>query len=603
MVYIMEKIMLNTKNNTQPLWRSCLLLLMVLLAVSCKQEPAAVPDREQVIAARFRLTPEFTGEIEVKSSVAVNESVIKDVWVVQLNEGGTAALQKPEYITAVSSLSEVNVFLKRLPSQVYFIVNSHNDALFDTSAALATFTAAKIEGTDAAAGLGMTLSDGTTAEAALTENGLPMAGKWSGTPTLTGIAQVPLTRAVAKVIFSLNATLPAGDAFKVLGVRMRGVPTTLQYYRDAAALSTGTYPAATGRYLDYPVETFTGNLTSTAQIFTFYLPENRRGISTQTDAKQKNLKNAPSGQGKYCTYVEISGEYTEGSAMAPVVYMIFLGENTTNDYNLLRNRSYSIQTTIKGQDFVDTRVNRELDYTDNGRAFWFFMKEDLPNTYNFADQQNGACPKGYYSLDYKEGEYLKWIIKPALASETSSWEGQRISSTFGYGNVYWGTNMSTGSSHYGNNKYTVYPVRCLRSNPVTGTKYPYKNGNTITFRDENGGLKPEGIHPNWTVTPVHKSSAAEENKVAAKFEFGSSGTGTWAEAVAGCVAPWRLPTQRELMVAKYYNLMNGKNGYNFWSATENGDAQAWFVQFSVYNTGVGPMDKTSTLNYRCVRDL
>lgn len=577
--------------------RCGLLLVMLLGVVSCRQErlPEA-PGGEETVAAHFRLTPEFTGEIQVKSSTGVNESVIKDVWVVQLNEDGTAALQKPEYITAVSSLSEINVFLKRIKSDVYFIVNSHNDALLDPSAALNTFTAAKIEG------LGMSISDGTTAETLLTENGLPMAGKWTGTPALTGIAQVPLTRAVAKVVFSLNASLPAGDAFKVLGVRMRGVPTTLQYYRDAATLGTGTYPAATGKYLDYPAETFTGDLTSAAQTFTFYLPENRRGISTQTDAKQKNLRNAPDGQGKYCTYVEISGEYTEGSAMAPVVYMIFLGENVTNDYNLLRNRSYTVQTTIKGQDFADTRVNRELDYTDNERGVWFFMKEDLPNTSNYAEQSS-VCPNGYYSLVSKTQGYLLWVIKPALASETSSWEGQRISYTAGYGNVNWGTNMSNGYSHYNNNKGSQYPVRCLRDNPASGTKYPYRSGNIITFRDANGGMKPEGIHPNWTVTPVHKSSAAAENKVAAKYEFGSTGKGTWAEAVAGCVAPWRLPTQRELVTAKYFGMWDGGNGNYYWSATEEGDANAWVVQFSVYNTGVGPTGKTSNYNYRCVRDL
>lgn len=597
--------MWNRTNNGLQLWRPCLLLVMLLMAVSCRREQLPVTsDTQETVAARFRLTPEFTGEIEVKSSAGIDESAIKDVWVIQLNEAGTAALQKPEYITAVSSLSEVNVFLKRLPSQVYFIVNSHNDALFDVAAALTTFTAAKIEGTDAAAGLGMTLPDGTTAEATLTQNGLPMAGKWTGTPTLTGITQVSLTRAVAKVIFSLNAVLPKGDAFKVTGVRMRGVPNVLQYYRDAAALGTGTYPAAAGRYLDYPMEAFTGNLTSATQTFTFYLPENRRGISSQTDAAQKNLNNAPAGQGKYCTYVEISGEYTEGSAMAPVVYMIFLGENTTNDYNLLRNRSYNIQTTIQGQTLTDTRVNRELDYTDNGKSLWFFLKEDLPNTYNLADQQNGVCPQGYYSPNYKEGQYMEYVIKPALASETTSWEGQRIVNRIGYGNVYWGTNMTTGQSHYNNNKFSLYPVRCLRNNPASGTKYPYRSGWTVTFRDGNGGLKTGGIHPNWTVTPAHKSSAAAENKVAAKFEFSTTtAKGTWEEAVAGCVAPWRLPTQRELMTAKYFGMWDGPNGNNFWSATENGDNQAWYVQFSVYNTGVGMMNKTSSYNYRCVRDL
>lgn len=102
-----------------------------------------------------------------------------------------------------------------------------------------------------------------------------MAGKWTGTPALTGITQVSLTRAVAKVVFNIKIILKTGDSFKVTGVRMRGVPNTLQYYRDPVTLSTGTYPAASGWYLDYPAETFTGNLTSTEQSFTFYLPENR----------------------------------------------------------------------------------------------------------------------------------------------------------------------------------------------------------------------------------------------------------------------------------------------------------------------------------------
>jgi len=64
---------------------------------------------------------------------------------------------------------------------------------------------------------------------------------------------------------------------------------------------------------------------------------------------------------------------------------------------------------------------------------------------------------------------------------------------------------------------------------------------------------------------------------------------------------WRLPTQKELMLAyidgAYWNLTQPSNGY--WSATESSSTSAYYV--NLYNGSTGSYGKTSANNVRCVR--
>ena len=82
----------------------------------------------------------------------------------------------------------------------------------------------------------------------------------------------------------------------------------------------------------------------------FYLPENLQGVVSKiTDQRDKNLQNAPD----RATCILIEGD-KDGRA---IYYRIYPGENNTSDFNIRRNRHYTINATIQGENILDTRVS------------------------------------------------------------------------------------------------------------------------------------------------------------------------------------------------------------------------------------------------------
>ena len=71
---------------------------------------------------------------------------------------------------------------------------------------------------------------------------------------------------------------------------------------------------------------------------------------------------------------------------------------------------------------------------------------------------------------------------------------------------------------------------------------------------------------------------------------------------------WRLPTQREMMLMWLFR--EGINAvYNaaqlsgqYWSATENTETKAWYMDFNATAPGSNAELKTSNYKFRCVRD-
>ncbi len=75
-----------------------------------------------------------------------------------------------------------------------------------------------------------------------------------------------------------------------------------------------------------------------------------------TDPKDKNRQNAP----KAATYLHVQGSGLNGKAD----YFIYLGENTTSDFNVRRNGRYIMDVRIMGDNDVDTRVSTvEMELT------------------------------------------------------------------------------------------------------------------------------------------------------------------------------------------------------------------------------------------------
>ena len=81
-------------------------------------------------------------------------------------------------------------------------------------------------------------------------------------------------------------------------------------------------------------------------VYTFYMPANRRGTSTNTDPKYKN-----NGAPDKALYVQLFvTSRTNGSNF---LYTIYLGANDYNDFNVCRNHNYNITLNLKSENRDD----------------------------------------------------------------------------------------------------------------------------------------------------------------------------------------------------------------------------------------------------------
>lgn len=171
-------------------------------------------------------------------------------------------------------------------------------------------------------------------------------------------------RAYAKVKVDINFKADEkfpNSSFTVTECTVTNLPSwgslsdkTIALYTPAT--TTDGYPA---------IEKVTGSLTFNTDIidssFSFYMPENLRGIGKSTSFGDKNKPgNGPgkSGSLEGCTYLTVKGDYIYNSGQSPikVEYTFYLGGNLTNDYNIERDHLYNLTLNLKGANSADWRV-------------------------------------------------------------------------------------------------------------------------------------------------------------------------------------------------------------------------------------------------------
>ena len=174
---------------------------------------------------------------------------------------------------------------------------------------------------------------------ALADAPFPMSAQQAVTVRGDTQIAVSLVRAVAKVNFSYTVAADFAKSFHVKSVQFRSVPLT-------AALLGSSRADAAGEVADMEKVSATG----TEYNATYYLLENRQGqVAGIGSQQQKDEAHAP----EYATYIAIEGK----AANVKVVYRIYLGENNTTDFNVVRNRVYNINARILGMNTVDWRVS------------------------------------------------------------------------------------------------------------------------------------------------------------------------------------------------------------------------------------------------------
>ena len=174
-------------------------------------------------------------------------------------------------------------------------------------------------------------------------SGLPMIGSTDMVPaTMSG--SITLKRLVARINVTCNVSVPTGDSFVCNTMQLKNVPKAGKY------VSVSSYPdnAVWSNFFNY-------NVLSTNSA-TWYMPENRRGTVTNTDAALKNSL-APD----YSTYVDMTGIYTLAGIQKEVTYRIYLGGNATNNFEIIANTVYNVSITVKGCNEADARITFGTD--------------------------------------------------------------------------------------------------------------------------------------------------------------------------------------------------------------------------------------------------
>lgn len=300
------------------------------------------------------------GAAEGRSTV--DEDALKNLWVLQF-DGATDAskLLFCEYYDA--SMIGVNDTTDDDSKKSY----SLSVALYETSGDTKIYFVANV-GSDRfqkfSAGDGVPDSDVTlgsfeastlafASEAAVSADGvLPMIGSYKGSSVIAS-GTVQMKRLVAKIDFTFDIQITAaGEKFTPSRVSLRSAASHTRFLEHTLPTgTTGLYPdaASSDNFINYPAVSVSGTGSFT---YTWYVPENLRGVVAGLEPSEKGPENAPAGS----TFIEIGGDYQRGSALTDVTYTIYLGENASTDFNVVRNYHYTVSSTIKGLNSRDLRV-------------------------------------------------------------------------------------------------------------------------------------------------------------------------------------------------------------------------------------------------------
>ena len=324
-----------------------LIILSFLLLVSCKREALnPAKDTAKVVTAHFSFTtaPMQQKGVATRStpSSTVDDQQITDINVLQFDNSGN--FLKQSYTSSFNPAAFEVLLVPNVTgatSNIYFIANSGsqiatpaNEAAFKTQVkAIASETDLMINGS-------------------VGKKSIPMFGQLlTQTVPANGYIttmNVTMTRMLAEVDLTYTVDASITSSFTLEQVRVCNVPTSMQYYTPG----TGNFPAtpSSTTVINLPLETATAPGPTTV---TFYLPDNCRGVGTNTAGTNERLKSGVD----YATYIELIGHTKGVQGGDEIAYRIYPGADNYNDYNIVRNTHYTLINTLKGISPSDNRVH------------------------------------------------------------------------------------------------------------------------------------------------------------------------------------------------------------------------------------------------------
>jgi hypothetical protein len=323
----------------------------------CEKENL-IDGNPKTVNTNFTFVPTEFGSISTRAGVAVNESVVMNLWILQF-DGTTDAsvLIRSEYKASVGNLADLQIVLNQGANhRVLFIANTFDSELFnEANAPLNTYTYLQFKQKT------FSISDEAGMFTGSTTKCLRMYGSYEGAVPNKN-SSVLLYRIGARVNLTYTSedvsSVIDGVRFRITSVQLKNVPSTSSYISNPFNSVVFTPPAV----VDYPVTTgsqtgasgeaysigaYTGNVS-------YYMPENIRGVIATVGSQQQKPTYAP----EKSTWIEIKGEgvSSDGRVNENVTFKLYLGNNLTSSYNINANTQYNITLKFKGVSLTDARL-------------------------------------------------------------------------------------------------------------------------------------------------------------------------------------------------------------------------------------------------------
>lgn len=497
----MLRIMKNNMEKINTAVCAGLILVGLLTTAGCTEDlPGLQPGSQSDIAGEVHITlsMENPREVEVRALDQVDPNVMNNIWAIQLDASGnvinddngdplisyfsgsdiTASAAGNDGATGYSILLTVD----EQAAEIRFVANTSNDRTFSDVRNAADIEACQLASIHPENGESTFITQ---------DNAFPMSGCWKRGVESYDIYNIKMYRAMAHVSLNIGKDLPDGEDFVLDSVTVYGVAPQLYYYRDPDVLlsipqdAASAYPAIESTmeyqpvlYTDQPLseiwpdvqyltdrggETRDGlHLDGNVEL-NWYVPENARGQNMAvTSQYEKTEANAPD---LYCTYIEIRGYYLANGLVDAVRYRIYLGENNSTDFNIIRNTDYLVTATIRGKERIDFRINdvqpeNYLDYTDNNTP-WFIISDD-PNASDVAWDNLNNCPAGWRVMTQKDA-MLMWIYRdPNEQWQQYYWTNNASFDAGGSVTGRWAVQMNAGEVSFILEGGRNYNLRCVK---------------------------------------------------------------------------------------------------------------------------------------------
>ncbi len=371
----------------------------MLVAASCSDNnltdtadaPYAQPgDRAETFEVPLRLHPERPATVgkplvnDITSRAGTDtpedpekaaEEAIHDIWVFQYDENNNQLIAPRYYEVTSTEIRKLNIRLAEgKDSHVYVLANT-GDPEWAKDKDLSTvekfvsyeypFTEENVEMSEDE----YLLMEGSVKETIRKETDLlPI--------------DIPLTRMMAKISFKY-VTAEDAKGLVVNRVIINNMPENMRMEETPAEEN---YPVG-----DFATRSVTiDKQLASGEVYTFYMPANRRGKTSNTSPGTKN-----DGAPENALYVQLF--VSSKSNGSNFLYTIYLGENDYNDFNVRRNHNYNITLNIKSE-HRDNRVlaapaNCFVVNTGNEIMFDPYNRTETGGGWKYSDYVNKNVPE------------------------------------------------------------------------------------------------------------------------------------------------------------------------------------------------------------------